>query len=230
MSPRQPPVIIAEIGNNHEGNIQAALELLERAEEAGADFAKFQAGTAEGFSRKPEDIPRYKKYELGREGYDRLIKRGQEIELPVFFSVWSDEFMDYRRLEWFKVAARQCNQDYIRRYAHQKTFISIPHTLADIKHLGIAQGVAMHCVTHYPAQAGFWYRFHELRRYLPMSVDIGFSDHFVGIEYAVEAVKNYGAVAIEKHFTLKHDFGDLRDHALSATPQEMRELVDRAKS
>ena len=68
----------------------------------------------------------------------------------------------------------------------------------------------------------------ELRRDLP-NLEIGFSDHFVGIEEAVYAASFMGAVAIEKHFTLAHDFGPLRDHELSATPAELKELVERVK-
>ena len=227
---RPQPTVIVDIGNNHEGNFQVALELIERAKECGADLAKFQAGRAEGCARTPQDIPRYRKYEFTKEEYERLIKHGEKVGIPVFFSVWSEEFADFRKLPYFKIPARQCNRDYIQRYSTETTFISVPHTLDDVRGLGIRKGVVLHCVSHYPAQAGFFWRFHELRRELGVSIPLGFSDHFIGIEYAVTAVHSYQAVAIEKHFTLRHDFGPLRDHQLSATPEELRELVERVKS
>jgi sialic acid synthase SpsE len=224
---QRPQYIIAEAGNAHEGNLSVALELLERAKECGADMVKFQAGKAGGFARTEEQVPFYRKYELGRDGYDLLIKRGRELDFPVFFSVWSEEYADYRKLEWFKIPARQCNAENIRKYGTEKTFISVPHNLTDVKGLRIKQGIVMHCVSEYPQKGGFWWRMRELLLELPQ-VEIGFSDHFVGIDGAIHAAY-MGAVAIEKHFTLAHNFGPLRDHALSATPAELRELVERVK-
>lgn len=225
---QRPRWVIAEAGNAHEGNLSVALELLERAKECGADLVKFQAGKAEGFARREEQIPFYRKYELGRGGYDKLVARGRELGIPVFFSVWSEEFAEYRKLDWFKIPARQCTRENIAKHATEKTFISVPHCLADVKGLGITKGIVLHCVSMYPQQAGFWWRMRELRRDLPNS-EIGFSDHFVGIDAAVYAAEVMGAVAIEKHFTLDHNFGPLRDHELSANPAELKELVQRVK-
>lgn len=215
--------IIAEIGNNHEGSINTALELLEKAKEAGAHFVKFQAGTAKGFAREQKDVERYKKYELGRTGYDKLIKRGAELNIPVFFSVWSDEFSDYRKLDYYKIASRQCNVQTIEKYTNNGTFISVPHSIENIKALKIKSGVVLHCVSEYPAHDPMWHRLLKLR--LETGRPTGFSDHFIGIAHAVQAAI-MGAEYIEKHFTLKHDFGPLRDHALSATPDEMRRLIE----
>ena len=225
------PLVIAECGNNHEGDIDVALELLERAREAGADFCKFQAGTAEGFARRPEDVPRYKKYELGRYGYDRLLTHGKKIGMPVFFSVWSEEFAAYRSLQFFKLAARQCTAENIAKYAGANTFISVPHDLSatEVLALGISRGVALHCVSEYPSDHLYPERFFDLRAILPPWVPIGYSDHHVGIAQATRAARSYGAYVIEKHFTLKHDFGPLRDHALSADPAEFRQLVETVK-
>lgn len=222
-----PPILIAEIGNNHEGNLNAALEMLEKAKEAGADLVKFQAGTAEGFARKKEDIPRYKKYELGKEGYNKLIAEGKRANIPVFFSVWSEEFAYYRRLDFFKIAARQANRDYIQRYSTDNTFISIPHTDNFPCNLGIDRGVIMHCVSEYPAKDPEFWRISMLRQYFELP--IGYSDHSIGVDPCIHAVKHYKAAAIEKHFTLKHDFGPLRDHELSATPRQFKRLAEAVK-
>jgi N,N'-diacetyllegionaminate synthase len=221
------PILIAEVGNNHEGSLDAAIEMMERAWEAGADMVKFQAGNANGFARRVEDIPRYRAYELGRVGYDCLIKRGKELGIHVFFSVWSEEYDDFRKLEWFKIPARQCRADQIREYATPKTFISIPHTNDTPGALGIRHGIPLHCVSQYPARDGMLSRIGQLRDTLKMPV--GYSDHTIGIDACVEAAK-LGAVAIEKHFTLKHDFGPLRDHALSAIPWQFREMVGKIRS
>ncbi len=57
---------------------------------------------------------------------------------------------------------------------------------------------------------------------------IGYSDHTLGIEACVLAA-TLGACILEKHVTLAHDFSDFRDHQLSATPDELRELVTRRR-
>jgi sialic acid synthase SpsE len=61
----------------------------------------------------------------------------------------------------------------------------------------------------------------NLRKWTPL---IGYSDHTIGIDCAMAAFI-IGARIIEKHFTLAHDLSSFRDHALSATPEEMRELT-----
>lgn len=218
------PILIAECGNNHEGRLDVALELLERAKDSGADLVKFQAGTAEGFCRTTyeDEIKLYRKYELGREGYNRLLERGRLLGIPVFFSVWSQEFDDYRRLPWFKIAGRQCRQDYIDENATDQTFISIPH-FANPHELNIPKGIILHCVLEYPAKSPILLLMDELAQVFGRPC--GYSDHTIGNRAAIAAAEQ-GACAIEKHFTLDHDFGPLRDHKLSATPEEFKQMVE----
>lgn len=230
-------LIIAEAGNNHEGHLDTALELIERAKEAGADLVKFQAGMAEGFARNPTDateVAKYRRYELGRTGYDRLVAHGIAVGIPVFFSVWSPEFEDYFKLPWRKIAARQCTRENVARHDSPATFVSIPHTLP-LKHvaaLGLNKSVPMHVVAQYPASSAMQARMRDVRLTLRLNVgDVGYSDHTVGIYWPVRMATHpqHRARAVEKHFTLAHDFGPLRDHTLSATPKEMKEMVERIK-
>lgn len=231
MTPTRP-FVIAEIGNCHEGNLEVALELVERAREAGADFVKFQAGTAAGFARLPEDVERYKKYELGKNGYLVLANRAFDLGIIPMFSVWGDGFDDLMvdPFIWKKIAARQCTTETISRWQSQNTFISIPHwfTEVDVMTLGLVSGIPMHCVTEYPAKDPMLNRILKLTQWTGFPA--GFSDHTIGIENAIVAVKQANAIAIEKHFTLAHDFGPLRDHQLAATPDELKALVEAVKS
>ena len=225
------PLIVAEAGSNHEGQLSVALELLERAKESGADLVKFQAGNAEGFARTQADFQFYKKYELGKKGYDALVKRGKELGIPVFFSVWSEDFAYLRRLPWFKIAARQISHKAIHDYGHPQCFVSIPHTIGDSSLLSLgltgSNSIPLHCVTMYPTTDAILWRIGHLRELL--KIDVGYSDHTIGIKACVEAARMRNAVAVEKHFTLSHDFGPLRDHQLSATPKELSEMVERIK-
>lgn len=208
-----------------------ALELVERAKDSGADFVKFQAGTAEGFARGPQDIERYRKYELGIDGYWKLVERAEQVKIDIFFSLWNVQFESLLRfpVRWTKIPARQCDKVTIFTKATPYTFISIPHWFDEeqVKSLGIVCGIPMHCVTEYPAKDPMLNRIMKIRDWTGLPT--GFSDHTIGIEAAVSAVVDAQAVVIEKHFTKAHDFGPLRDHVLAATPEEMKELVRRVK-
>jgi len=228
---KQKITLIAEIGNCHEGSLDAAIEMLEKAKESGADLAKFQAGHAEGFARRKEDVDRYRKYELGLDGYKKLIQRGEEINLPVFFSIWSDDFLILLdSCKYHKLASRQYNMETINKYATSPdTFVSIPHTMPfdSIMSIGVGNGIPFHCVSEYPAINPSLERITWLEHYFKR--DVGYSDHSIGIENSCKAVKEYGATYIEKHFTLSHDFGHLRDHQHAATVSEFTEMVSKLK-
>lgn len=225
------PYVIAEIGNCHEGSMDAALELVEKASDAGADFVKFQAGTAAGFARSKDEIERYEKYALTKEQYWRLANHAVSLGIEPFFSVWGGGFEEFLAvpMRWRKIPARQCDSTHITRWASHTTFISIPHWYieVDVKNLGIDRGIPMHCVTEYPAVDPMLNRILKLSEWLGLPA--GFSDHTIGIDNAIAAVKHAGAIAIEKHFTLSHTFGPLRDHRLAATPDELRALVEAIK-
>ena len=222
------PFIIAEAGNNMEGSIETAKELISAALDNGADAVKFQAGHAEDFARYKKQIPFYKKYDLGREGYKQLLFYGNKIGMPVFFSVWSDDYSFLWEYEpYHKLAARQFSEKAILQYDTPKTFISIPYRTRYIQTYGIKHSTPLHCVSKYPTIDPHLEYIPKLRKYLNM--EVGYSDHTIGINACVKAVQEYGAVAIEKHFTLAHDYGVLRDHSISATPGQLDELVKKVK-
>ena len=225
------PLIIAEIGNCHEGSLEVALELVSLAKEAGADLVKFQAGRAEGFSRTADDIERYRKYELSLEGYWKLAEFARSIEIEPFFSVWNEEFnvlLDFPQM-WRKIPSRQCERSVIARFSNLRTFISIPHWFTEdqVRNLNIGEGIPLHCVTEYPAIDPMLNRIIKIKDWTGLRT--GYSDHTIGIESAISAVKDAGAIVIEKHFTKAHDFGPLRDHALAATPLELANLIKAVK-
>lgn len=231
MKQLKPPVLIAEIGNNHEGDLLMAIHLISLAKWAGADLIKFQAGHAEDFARNKKQIKFYKKYDLGLEAYEKLLKIGMEINVPVFFSVWSKDYTDLIRFEQYhKLAARQFNYDNIQIMDSDNTFISIPYKTKDlIKYKSVMNhSTPLHCVPEYPSKNPHLEEIPKLRKLFNRPV--GYSDHTIGINACVDAVVKYGAIAIEKHFTLAHDFGQLRDHKLSATANEFRQLKERVKN
>lgn len=222
------PIIIAECGNTHEGSMTIAYDLIDEAKEAGADLVKFQAGTAEGFALHKQDIEFYRKFELGLEGYRKLFAYGKKIGISIFFSIWNREFKEFWKLKYKKIPARQCHNSVIEKYDSETTFISIPSYNTNPVFLGIKKGIPMHTVCEYPAKNPMLQRIEFLRKRLNM--DIGYSDHTIGTEACITAVKHFGCVAIEKHFTLNKTASDFRDHQLSATPLELKMMVEMLKN
>ena len=87
--------------------------------------------------------------------------------------------------------------------------------------------ILLHCTSAYPTPAGDV----NLRRMVDLqqrySVPVGFSDHTVGWQAAVQAV-SLGGCMVEKHFTLDHNLPG-PDHAFSSTPEEFRDLVQHVR-
>lgn len=217
------PILILEAGNAHEGDINTAFKLIDEAKAAGVGIVKFQAGTPEGFARNPGEIEFYKKYALSMQNYIRLLHYGSSIGITVFFSIWGGQLSALRGLEkMHKIPARQFG-------SHQEldgfnTLVSYPHNLKVDPNYGYRHSIILHCVSQYPTIDPQLERISELRMGLGTPF-VGFSDHTIGIDACIEASRKYGAVIIEKHFTLSHCFGPLRDHVHSATPDEVRKLI-----
>jgi N,N'-diacetyllegionaminate synthase len=218
-------LIIAEAGNNHEGSLQNALWLLHAAHGAGADIVKFQAGTAEGFARTPQDVDRYRKYELGLQGYWQLHHEARRIGVPIMFSVWATqpEFDLFRHFHYYKIAARQSSPGFVQQHNRQGVFFSLAPDVDLNDYSTIQSAMPMHVVPEYPAPDPHFERLKAFGEFF--AGRFGYSDHCLGTQACVEAVKKYGAQVIEKHFTLAHNAGPLRDHVHGATPEEFQTMV-----
>ena len=86
----------------------------------------------------------------------------------------------------------------------------------------------MHCVSNYPVKDidANLLSIKYLKEHLPIT--IGYSDHTVGYESCLAAI-SLGAKIIEKHFTLKNNFSDFRDHKLSLNPSDMKKMIVSAR-
>ena len=241
-------LIVAEIGNNHEGHLIHAQDLIVEAAEAGVDAVKFQTYKTELFVR-PSDRARFdrlKAFEFG-EGDFEMLKETAVNNGVMFLSTPLDlesaRFLN-SLAPAFKIASGDNNfYPLLETVARTGKPIILSGGLSDIEQLatskaliedrwreqGIEQEVAvLHCVTSYPtpdneANLG---AISQLKRALGCTV--GYSDHTLGIEAAVLSVA-LGARIIEKHFTLDKEYSDFRDHQLSADPDEMAQLVQRVR-
>jgi N,N'-diacetyllegionaminate synthase len=245
----QKVMIIAEIGNNHEGDISVALELIHRAIESGADAVKFQTFRTEHYVDRsnPERFDRLKRFEFSPEQFALLAKETEKagsIFLSTPFDLESVKILN-PLVAAYKISSGDTNFVPLLQAvaATQKPLIlsSGLTTLAELRYAvgliqsawikqGISQQLALlHCVSSYPVpfeQANLK-AIQTLHNNFP-DLTIGYSDHTLGIDAALSAV-SLGAKLIEKHFTLAHDFSDFRDHQLSATPQELKLLVEKIR-
>lgn len=219
--------IIAEIGQNHNGNMDLAAELIRSAKENGADVAKFQVYDARKlFPREGNPWFEYNCLtELSREKVRFLASECRRVGIEFMASVFDTE-----RIAWleevgvrrYKIASRSVNDKALiaaLRETGKPLVVSLgmwkEPQFPRIEHGAPVQ--FLYCVSKYPT---------ELEDLKLSRVDFtryaGFSDHTIGISASVAAFAR-GAEILEKHFTLdKAKYGP--DHACSMTPDELREI------
>jgi N,N'-diacetyllegionaminate synthase len=241
-------IVVAEIGNNHEGDFAVAGQLIDRAAEAGADAVKFQTARADLFI-SPADADRRKRfasYEFTPDQWAQLSSQARRRGL-LFMSTP----LDLRSLEMLtplvdalKIASGDITfAPLLDAAAATRKPMVISTGAADLDEAVAAVGrvrahwaranhdgdlAVLHCVSAYPTPAAEA----QLRTIQSLAerldATIGYSDHVLGIEAAVAAVA-LGARVLEKHFTLDKNYSAFRDHQLSADPSDMRALVERVR-
>jgi len=241
-------LVIAEIGNNHEGCYSLAEEMIGLAAGAGADAVKFQTIVPErlvSLSQK-DRIEQLKRFQLSYEEFEKLsqvAKKEKIIFLSTPFDIESAQFLE-PLVPAYKIASGD-NVFFpmIDAIARTGKPIIMSAGLTDFQGVGktvdfiedlwtknsIDQDVAvLHCVTSYPALPEE-VNLLAIKELQSLNVTVGYSDHTVGTETAVLSVA-LGARIIEKHFTLDKNYSDFRDHQLSADPKEFSQLVERVES
>ncbi|MBI4135768.1 N-acetylneuraminate synthase family protein [Candidatus Uhrbacteria bacterium] len=237
--------IMAEIGNNHEGNFDVAVKMIEAAAGAGADAVKFQTIVPERFVR-PADTKRMeqlKRFAFSYEQFSRLKEVAENhgvLFLSTPFDLESAAFLD-SLVPAFKIASGDNNfSPLIEVIARTGKPIILSTGVANLEELKrvhsfikdiwraqrIDQTLAfLHCVASYPVppDEANLAAISTLANAFP-DCEIGYSDHTQGIQAAVVAAA-LGARIIEKHFTLDHHYSEFRDHQLSADPTELAALV-----
>jgi len=257
IGPGEPPYIVAEMSANHGGSLERAKQIVALAAEAGADAIKFQAYTADsltidvdapGFVIRGAELWEGRRlYELYREAampyswLAPLFEEARHCGITPFCSPFdADAVAQLQRLDApaYKIASFELlDHELIRCCAATGKPLVISTGLASHDEIGEAVAVAhaaggsevalLKCTSVYPATPG------ELnlvtisdmeRRF---GVPVGFSDHTVGAAAATTAVA-LGAALIEKHF-IDARTPPTADSAFSATPDELRALVEQCR-
>jgi len=236
--------VIAEIGINHNGNMNLAHELIRQAAICGADVVKFQAYSVDalfgpgGEDDNPEIYAGVKPLEFDYDQFVQLKKWTDEEGIEFMCSVF-----DIERLGWMekigvkrhKIASRvsKLNHDLAQKIVDtgKECFVSrgMGGQGFNGKHHG--QLRQLYCVSEYPTEFTSLKMPERFKGMLsPFSSGYapwGFSDHTLGIESALVAVGR-GALAIEKHFTLDKSAEGF-DHICSVTPPELETLCKLGK-
>jgi N-acetylneuraminate synthase/N,N'-diacetyllegionaminate synthase len=244
------PFLIAEIGNNHEGNPDLAVKLVDAAVAAGADAVKVQLINPLRLVNRSEAqrIAQLSRFRLERDVFLELARRVREKGALFMASAFDcDTLEDWADdLDAVKIASGDLDFDPMLQAAARcgkpvvlSTGMS---TLPEIERAvgvfstALPPGVAakdrlavLHCVSLYPAPLALanLSAIAELRERLGLT--IGYSDHTLGVTAATMAL-GLGARVIEKHFTLDKAYSEFRDHALSAEPAEFAVLAEAVRS
>lgn len=243
-----PCFIVAEIGINHNGDIELTKKLIDVAEAAGCNAVKFQKRTvdvvytAEELA-KPRENPFGPtngdlKYglEFGQEEYEEIDRCCKEHGISWFASCWDEgsvDFIDKLDVPCYKIASASLTDDellrHTRRLAGQRPIIlSVGmSTIEQIDHavevLGKDHLVITHACSTYPAY------YEELNlKVIPLlraryGVPIGYSGHETGLASSVAAVA-LGACIVERHISLDRSMWGT-DQAASLEPSGMTRLV-----
>ena len=229
--------VIAEIGENHGGDIELAARMIERAAAAGADVVKFQS--YRGADVDPDDPERdwFTQVELSDDDHRALLElaRGHGVEfLSAPFSLDRARLLvEDLGLTAVKVASSEMLNFGLLDYLNGRVdAVYISTGLADLDEVRVAVDhladvpdvTVMHCVTQYPL-ADELANLNAIRTLSDAlhGRQVGYSDHTIGITAPLLAVA-LGATAIEKHFTVDRSLPGT-DHVLSLLPDELERMI-----
>lgn len=232
--------VIAEVGENHMGNIRLALRMVEEAKIAGADFVKFQSYFGKDFKVDDPEKQWFHKVELSNDAHFELRKLAFDCGIELLSSPFSKEraqfLVEELGLRRIKVASGVMLNfpilDYLDSSNLDEVIVStgmatVEEIRLSLSHLrSVRKLTLLHCTSQYPcpdAEANLL-AITALRDAFP-SLEVGYSDHTVGGEACLAAVA-IGATVIEKHLTLNTKWAEGTDHVLSLEPDGFRAMVD----
>ncbi len=242
----RPCYVVAEIGFNHNGDIDLAKKLINVALGADCDAVKFQKRTID-VVYTPEELAKPRESPFGatngdlkrglefeQEEYEEIDRYCREVKIDWFASCWDEASVDFIaqfKVPCFKIASASITDDNLLRHTRavgkpiilstgMSTIEQIDHAV-DI--LGKRDLVLLHACSTYPA----YYEELNLKvmdvlrdRY---SVPVGYSGHETGLPSSVAAAA-LGACIVERHITLDRSMWG-SDHAASLEPNGITRLV-----
>ncbi len=240
--------IIAEIGINHNGDVEIAKQLIDVAKDAGADAVKFQKRTIDlVYKKEMLDSPRQSPWgstqraqkeglEFGKKEYNEIDAYCKKKGIEWFASAWdleSKKFLRQYDCKYNKIASAMIvYEDLLKEVASEKKYTFISTGMTEVKQIDRAVEIfknagcpfeLMHCVSTYPMddEDANLNRIKTLRDHYKCNV--GYSGHEVGLAVSYGAAA-LGITSLERHITLgRAMYGS--DQAASVEPAGFRQLI-----
>lgn len=234
--------IIAEIGENHCGDMTMARELIQACAEAGADYAKFQLYDARKTAQDDPERDWFFRVQLTEEKLADLAQHARQRGIRPLCTPWDVEAAQSILrcgIPEMKIASFHIVDHTLLSYVNQSCPIVFMSTgMASMEEIRAAVACLpevpdlylLHCVSEYPLpdEKVNLRMLDTLAGSFGHRARIGYSDHTLGILAPVAAVAR-GARVIEKHVTLDKSL-EGTDHVLSATPDELKCMVQQIRS
>ena len=243
--------IIAEIGNNHQGNLKHALRLVKKAKESGADAVKTQKRDNKSLYTEKFFNKNYNSHnsfgdsyglhrealELSKRDYEELINYSKDINIDFFatpFDLKSLEFLEQFQLSSYKIASGDITNTILQKeIAKTKKEIFLSTGGANIEDVKRAKEnifkynenlTILQCTSSYPVKVEDM-NLNVLKTYAENfpGIRLGLSDHQNGIDAGPIAYM-LGARVFEKHFTLNRS-NKGTDNIFSLEPQGLKKFV-----
>ncbi|KLE09792.1 N-acetylneuraminate synthase [Aliarcobacter butzleri L354] len=246
--------IIAELSANHNGSLQTALDSIKAAKECGANAIKLQTYTADTLTlnSRNEDFmisggtlwDGRNLYELYQEAYTpwewhkELFDYARSLDIDIFstpFDKTAVDFLETLNPTAYKIASFEITDYELVRYTASKqkpiiisTGIATIDEIQDVvnicKSVGNENIILLKCTSEYPAPLNEANLKTISNMKETFGVEVGFSDHTLGIVAPVVAV-TLGAKVIEKHFIIDKSIGGA-DCGFSMDKKEFKQMVE----
>jgi sialic acid synthase SpsE len=238
------PLLISEIGGNHEGDFDVAKNMVQLAIGSGSDCVKLQLYTGDGLVSAVESPARnqhFKKFELSKDQHLYLAQMCREAGVSYNASVWEIEMLDWidEHLDFYKIGSGDLTAwPILQVFAKKNKPILLSTGLSTLQEVldtvAFIQSVnpsykdpnmlcLLQCTSMYPIPLSDA-NLNVMTTYRnETGLSVGYSDHTEGMD-ALKVAAAMGASVLEYHFTDTRDGKEFRDHKVSLTPEELENL------
>lgn len=243
------PLLIAEIGGNHEGDFEYAKKLAKLAIDTDVDYVKFQIYSGDTLVSSVESPDRnihFKKFELSKSQHIYLAEMVKEAGILYTSSVWDIDAMEWldKYITLYKIGSGDLTAYPVLKKTAEKnkpmiistglaTEQEVLDTISYLQNINPAYKskdmlAILQCTSMYPIPASDA-NLSVMRRLKDITnLTLGYSDHTEGSKALLYATA-LGAEVLEFHFTDTREGKVFRDHKVSLTPTEIKDLISEIK-
>ena len=249
------PYIIADIGANHNGDMELAKKMIDELTQIKCNAAKFQSWNknslfTKGFYKEKSQFmdetfgtleQMVEKFSISKDDHITLKKYCDWKKITFCsssFSFTEVDMLDELGVPFFKIASMDLNNINLLKYIARKrkpiilstgmgTLSEIDNALNAIFQAGNNEVIILHCISIYPPDDSIVNLKNIIMLKDTFGLPVGFSDHTIGTAIPLAAIA-MGAKVIEKHFTIDKDLPGW-DHKVSADPKEMEIIIKDGK-